>query len=59
MRKNILEDGTVKDICRGTAMGYDYEFYFNRNRFDNDPRGLGAVLTAAAEIMKLEERTKR
>ena len=55
LKSRIMDDGTVKDICRGTGIGFDLEFYFNRNRFDNDPRGLGAVLTAAAEVMKLDQ----
>jgi len=51
--RNISDDGVVKDICRGTGIGYDYDFYNNRDRFDNDPRGLGAVLTAALEVSKI------
>ncbi|UCH65617.1 MAG: glycoside hydrolase family 88 protein, partial [Ignavibacterium sp.] len=50
---NISVKGVVKDICRGTGIGFDYDFYFNRKRFDNDPRGLGAVLTALVEIQKM------
>lgn len=55
LKTKITKDGTVKDICRGTGIGYDLEFYFNRKRFDNDPRGLGAILTATAEMIKVEE----
>lgn len=51
LKKNVAADGTVKDICRGTGIGYDLDFYFNRKRFDHDPRGLGSVLTAAAEMV--------
>ncbi len=51
LKRNISGDGVVKDICRGTGIGYDLEFYFNRKRFDNDPRGLGAVLTASSEMI--------
>ena len=50
---NITDDGVVKDICRGTGIGHTFEFYNERERFDNDPRGLGAVLTAAVETSKL------
>jgi len=53
LKKNIDQDGTVHDICRGTGIGYDPEFYYNRQRFDHDPRGLGAVITAALEIDKI------
>lgn len=56
LKTKITKDGTVKDICRGTGIGYDLEFYFNRKRFDNDPRGLGAILTATAEMIKVYEK---
>lgn len=52
LKQRVSEDGIVKDITRGTGIGYDLEFYFNRERFDNDPRGLGAVITAAVEMQK-------
>ncbi|MGD8780461.1 MAG: glycoside hydrolase family 88 protein [Ignavibacteria bacterium] len=54
LKTKIKDDGTVIDICRGTGIGYDLEFYYNRKRFDNDPRGLGAVLTAVAEMHTFE-----
>jgi rhamnogalacturonyl hydrolase YesR len=46
----ISADGRIKDICRGTELRNDPEFYFKRDRFDNDPRGLGAVITALTEL---------
>lgn len=46
----ITDDGIVRDICRGTGISDSFEFYFKRERFANDPRGLGAVITAAAEM---------
>ena len=53
-----IEDGIVHGICRGTGMGNDIEFYFKRPTVDNDPRGLGAVLTAGVEISKLQSNNK-
>ncbi len=53
LQKKILTDGTVKDICRGTEIGENVDFYENRKRFDHDPRGLGAMLTAGCEISLL------
>ena len=53
LEKKIDEDGTVHGICRGTGIGYDLDFYFNRDTFDHDPRGLGAVMTAGLEVAKL------
>jgi unsaturated rhamnogalacturonyl hydrolase len=50
----IEKDGTVHGICRGTEIGVDEQYYFTRPRFDQDPRGLGAVITAGIEISKLK-----
>jgi unsaturated rhamnogalacturonyl hydrolase len=49
----IEEDGTVKGICQGTGMGFDFDFYYKRKTPDHDPRGLGAVITAGVEMAKL------
>ncbi len=54
LTNKIEPDGIVHGICRGTGMGDNLEFYFNRPTIDNDPRGLGAVITAGIEITKLE-----
>jgi rhamnogalacturonyl hydrolase YesR len=53
IEKKIEADGTVHGICRGTGIGEDLDFYFNRATFDHDPRGLGAVITAGLEVAKL------
>ena len=60
LQTRISGDGIVKDICRGTEMSDDLGYYFKRERFDNDPRGLGAVITACTEMMQFEnpEKTK-
>jgi rhamnogalacturonyl hydrolase YesR len=55
LQGKIGPDGTVSDICRGTGIGEDVEFYQQRARFDHDPRGLGAMLTAGCEIQLLED----
>jgi len=55
LKANIDPDGTVHGICRGTGIGENLEFYFNRQTFDHDPRGLGAVITAAMEVSRLFE----
>ncbi len=51
---HITSDGVVHGICRGTEIGTDDQFYMNRKTIDNDPRGLGAVITAGIEISKLK-----
>ena len=59
LQTRISSDGVVKDICRGTEMSDDPEYYFNRERFDNDPRGLGAVITACVEMMTFPSEKSR
>ncbi|MFQ5603025.1 MAG: glycoside hydrolase family 105 protein [bacterium] len=58
LTQKIAADGTVRGICRGTGIGEDLEFYFKRQTFDHDPRGLGAVMTAGMEIAKLTDLSK-
>jgi len=55
LQSKIRTDGTVIDICRGTGIGEDVEFYENRKRFDHDPRGLGAMITAGCEIHLMQQ----
>ncbi len=53
LTKQIGEDGTVYGICQGTGMSTDAEFYKTRKTPDHDPRGVGAVITAGLEMLKL------
>jgi rhamnogalacturonyl hydrolase YesR len=46
----ISDDGIIRGICRGTPIGHTVEFYEERDTFDNDPRGLGAVIQAGIEM---------
>lgn len=55
LQNKITADGIVKDICCGTGIGTDAEFYKTRQRSNNDPRGLGAVIEAAIEIDMLKK----
>jgi len=52
LKSKISDDGIVKDICRGTGISDDVNFYKTRERFPNDPRGLGSVVTALNELSK-------
>ncbi|MBB5439561.1 rhamnogalacturonyl hydrolase YesR [Pedobacter sp. AK017] len=54
VKTKIDENGVVQGICQGTDIGYDQEFYMKRKTIDNDPRGMGAVITAGIEISKLQ-----
>lgn len=53
VKANIDADGVVHGICQGTEVGTDEQFYMDRKTVDNDPRGLGAVLTLGMEIANL------
>ncbi len=52
----VREDGQIEGICRGTEVGLELRFYYERPTPLNDPRGIGAVLLAGTEILHLEER---
>lgn len=50
----VRSDGQVEGICRGTEVGFDFKFYYDRPTPLNDTRGIGAVLLAAAEMIRLD-----
>jgi unsaturated rhamnogalacturonyl hydrolase len=49
----ILADGQVENICMGTGINTATYYYANRPAPLNDIHGLGAVLLAGAEVIKL------
>lgn len=49
--QNISTNGVISNICIGTAIGYNLDYYMNRPRANDDQRGVGAVMLAAAEIL--------
>lgn len=49
----IMPDGQVKGICAGTGVSAAISYYANRPTPLNDIHGLGPVLLAGSEIMKL------
>ncbi|SDJ83756.1 Rhamnogalacturonyl hydrolase YesR [Pedobacter sp. ok626] len=55
VKTKIDENGVVYGICQGTDIGYNQEFYMKRKTINNDPRGMGAVITAGIEISKLRK----
>lgn len=48
--KQINRDGTVNGICCGTDMNEDVNYYMNQKTVNNDPRGMGAILTLGTEM---------
>lgn len=54
LARRITADGTLPDICRSMAIAPSAAAYAQRPTLPNDPRGLGALFTAAAEVAYLE-----
>lgn len=50
----ITLDGQLRDVCVGTGIEDNLVFYYNRPARLNDSHGLGAVIEAGVEIMKLK-----
>lgn len=59
LARQFDSDGVIHGICRSMSISNDPAAYATRATADNDPRGLGAVFTAAAEIAALEQTLKR
>lgn len=55
----INSDGQVENICVGTGTSTSLVFYYKRPVKLNDIHGLGAVLLAGIEVIKLENSEKR
>ena len=51
----IQADGQVQNICMGTGVEDNLKFYYERPILLNDFHGLGAVIFAGIEIMKLND----
>jgi rhamnogalacturonyl hydrolase YesR len=49
----IRDDGTVEGVCTGTGVGDDLVFYYHRPTPHNDVHGIGAVILAGTEVMRL------
>jgi unsaturated rhamnogalacturonyl hydrolase len=55
VKKNIQEDGQVKNICMGTGIQDFPGYYYKRETPLNDIHGLGAILMAGNEIIKFRK----
>lgn len=51
--RKILADGKVEDVCVGTALSTATFYYANRPVSTDALHGIGAVLLAGSEVMKL------
>lgn len=55
INQKITPDGQVKDICVGTGIEDNIVFYYNRPARNNEKHGLGPVIDAGIEIIKLKK----
>lgn len=53
--QKITPDGQFKDVCIGTGIQDDMVFYYTRPARLNEKHGLGAVIEAGIEVMKLKK----
>lgn len=53
-RDQITEEGHFKNVCVGTGIKDDLPFYYSRPVGENEKHGLGLVIDAGIEIMKLK-----
>ncbi len=58
VRTRIRADGQVEGVCTGTNVSDKLQDYYERPTPLNDPHGLGTVLLAGAEMLRLERGTK-
>jgi rhamnogalacturonyl hydrolase YesR len=56
LKENKIQlDGQVKDICIGTGIEDNMVFYYERPARLNEKHGLGAVIDAGIEVIKLKK----
>lgn len=55
----ITEDGQVNDICVGTGIANDLRFYYTRPARPNEKHGVGSVIDAGVEVIKLKEKLSK
>ena len=53
-RNGVDENGDVYGICMGSGCDMDEKYYMALQTIENDDHGVGVVLTAGVEVMKLE-----
>lgn len=57
-REQITAEGHFKNVCVGTGITDDLPFYYSRPVGENEKHGLGLVLDAGIEVMKLKKTDK-
>ncbi|HMB92746.1 MAG TPA: glycoside hydrolase family 88 protein [Rhodothermales bacterium] len=51
----VLPDGQMEGVCTGTVVSDDLVYYYQRPAPLNDVHGIGTVLLAGAEVLRLPE----
>jgi rhamnogalacturonyl hydrolase YesR len=49
----ILADGKIEGVCTGTVTSDDLVYYYKRPAPLNDVHGIGTILMAGTEVLKL------
>lgn len=49
--ERVARDGAISDVCEGTVIGQDLDYYATRAHPINDVHGPGPVLLAATEVL--------
>lgn len=55
-RNMITPEGHVNSICADTGIQSDLVFYYNRPAPTDDPQGMGVIIDAGIEIIKLKRK---
>lgn len=55
----ITKEGHFKNVCVGTGITDDLAFYYNRPVGENEKHGLGLIIDAGIEMMKLNKTTSK
>lgn len=55
----ITKEGHFKNVCVGTGITDDLAFYYNRPVGENEKHGLGLIIDAGIEMMKLNKSTSK
>jgi rhamnogalacturonyl hydrolase YesR len=52
----ITPDGQMKDVCIGTGIENDLTFYYKRPAKTDDTHGIGSLIEAGIEVIKLKQK---
>lgn len=57
-KEQITNEGHFRNVCVGTGITDDLPFYYNRPVGENEKHGLGLIIDAGIEIIKMKEKLK-